>query len=215
METGPTTGRTDDVAEHRADLAAARQSSLVRDTSPRPRCCSTRSVVLTRGRAPDDVVAAERCAPHDVVAVGGRAPDDVVAVGHRAPHDVVAVGAAAVGAPHDVVAVAGRAPDDVVAVEVTCPRRRCRRPAVPQTTLSPSPTCPRRRCRRRPSCPRRRCRRRQALSVFAMPQTTFVAHAFAVGEITPPVRRWLPQMIGLLHTAGQRQDTRRPAWPFA
>src|SRR6185295_14147272 len=37
-------------------------------------------------------------------------------------------------------------------------------------------------------------------SVFALPHTTVVAHAFADGFMMPPVRRWLPHRIWRLHT---------------
>src|SRR6185503_161151 len=47
-------------------------------------------------------------------------------------------------------------------------------PAVPQTTLSP-------------------------LAAIAAPQVVPRLHAFASGSTTPPVRRWLPQMIRLPH----------------
>src|SRR6266513_634090 len=36
-------------------------------------------------------------------------------------------------------------------------------------------------------------------SVIAVPQRTFEAHALAVGLMTPPVRRWLPQTMERLN----------------
>src|SRR6185503_9282417 len=59
---------------------------------------------------------------------------------------------------------------------------------VPQTTLSPEYTVPH--TTLSPVIP----------IVLAMPQTTLEPQAFAVGDITPPVNRWLPQMIWRLHT---------------
>ena len=38
-------------------------------------------------------------------------------------------------------------------------------------------------------------------SVRATPHVVPRANAFAEGSMTPPERRWLPQMIFLLHTA--------------
>ena len=93
-------------------------------------------------------------------------------------------------------------------------------PTVPQTMLSPSPRCPRRCCRRRRRCPRRCCRRRRRAPddvvavAHCVPQTMLspsypgsspiprrrcCPRRWRSAMMTPPVRRWLPQMIWRLH----------------
>ncbi len=145
----------------------------------RRRRCPTRCCRRRRRSVPQTMLSSSSPVPQTMLSPSSAVPHTMLSPSSAVPHTMLSPSSR--GAPHDVVAVVGGAPHDVVAVVARCPTRCCRNRrlaagapddvvAVVALRLGPAPV---------PLQASRRCRRDRG---------------------QPPVSRWLPQMMCLLHS---------------